>query len=39
VALALGYLFVRTESLWAPIGLHAAYNAILIVIAEVAAAG
>jgi membrane protease YdiL (CAAX protease family) len=38
VALALGWLFVRTGSLWAPIGLHAAYNAILIVIAEAAAA-
>jgi membrane protease YdiL (CAAX protease family) len=34
VALALGWLFTRTGSLWAPIGLHAAYNAILIVIAE-----
>lgn len=34
VALALGWLFVRTGSLWAPIGLHAAYNAILIIIAE-----
>jgi membrane protease YdiL (CAAX protease family) len=39
VALALGWLFVRTRSLWAPIGLHATYNAILIVIAEVATAG
>ena len=38
VALALGWIFVRTGSLWAPIGLHAAYNAILIVIAEVATA-
>lgn len=38
VALALGWLFVRTGSLWAPIGLHAAYNGILIVIAEVFAA-
>lgn len=38
VALALAWIFVRTGSLWAPIGLHAAYNAILIVIAEVAAA-
>jgi membrane protease YdiL (CAAX protease family) len=39
VALALGWIFVRTRSLWAPIGLHATYNAILIVIAEVATAG
>ena len=34
VAIALGWLFVRTGSLWGPIGLHAAYNAILIIIAE-----
>ena len=38
VALALGWLFVRTGSLWAPIGLHAAFNGILIVLAESAAA-
>jgi membrane protease YdiL (CAAX protease family) len=38
VALALGLLFVRTGSLWAPIGLHATYNAILIVLAELATA-
>lgn len=34
VAIALGWLFVRTGSLWGPIGLHAAYNAILIIVAE-----
>lgn len=34
VALALGWLFVRTGSLWAPIGLHAAFNGILIALAE-----
>ncbi len=39
VAIALGWLYVRTGSLWGPIGLHAAYNAILIVIGESAAAG
>jgi membrane protease YdiL (CAAX protease family) len=39
VAIALGWLYVRTGSLWGPIGLHAAYNAILIVIGEAAAAG
>jgi membrane protease YdiL (CAAX protease family) len=39
VAIALGWLYVRTGSLWGPIGLHAAYNAILIVIGETAAAG
>jgi len=39
VALALGWLFVRTGTLWAPIGLHAAYNAILILIGESVAGG
>ena len=37
VAFALGWLFVRTGSIWAPIGLHGAFNGILIVIAEIAA--
>jgi membrane protease YdiL (CAAX protease family) len=37
VALVLGWLFVRRGSLWAPIGLHAAFNGILIVGAEAAA--
>lgn len=37
VALALGWLFVRTGSLWAPIGLHAMFNGVLILIAEVGA--
>lgn len=36
VAIALGWLYVRTGSLWGPIGLHAAYNAILIIIGETA---
>ena len=36
VAFVLGWLFVRTGSLWAPIGLHAAFNAILITLAEIA---
>lgn len=36
VALALGWLFLRRESLWAPIGLHATFNGILIVLGEVA---
>ena len=39
VAVALGWLFVRTGSIWGPIGLHAAFNAILIVAAETAAHG
>jgi CAAX protease family protein len=34
IAFALGWLFVRTGSLWGPIGLHAAFNAILITLGE-----
>ncbi len=37
VALALGWIFVRTGSLWASIGLHAAVNGLLITLAELAA--
>lgn len=37
VAFALGVLFTRTGSIWAPIGLHAAFNGFLIVFAELAA--
>ena len=37
VALALGWIFVRTGSLWASIGLHATFNGILIILAEVGA--
>ena len=37
VALALGWLYVRTGSLWAPIGLHATFNGVLILIGELAA--
>lgn len=36
VAYALGWLFVRRESLWAPIGLHAAFNGLLLVLAHLA---
>jgi membrane protease YdiL (CAAX protease family) len=39
IALALGYLFVRRKTIWAPFGLHAAFNAWLLVIAETAAQG
>jgi membrane protease YdiL (CAAX protease family) len=39
VALALGWVFVQRGSLWAPIGLHAAFNAILLIVAESAARG
>jgi hypothetical protein len=37
VALALGWLFLRRGTIWAPIGLHAAFNGVLLLIAEVAA--
>jgi membrane protease YdiL (CAAX protease family) len=36
VALALGWLYVRSGTVWAPIGLHAVFNAILIVLSETA---
>jgi membrane protease YdiL (CAAX protease family) len=38
VALVLGWVYLRRGSIWAPIGLHAAFNGVLIVLAEVAAA-
>ena len=37
VALALGWVFLRRRSIYASIGLHAAYNGILVVLAEFAA--
>lgn len=37
VALALGWLFLQRKSIWAPIGLHATFNAILLITAEIAA--
>jgi membrane protease YdiL (CAAX protease family) len=36
VAIALGWLFVRARSIWASIGLHVTFNAILLVLAEIA---
>ena len=39
VAFALGWLFVRARSIWAPIGLHMAFNAILLVLADLALRG
>lgn len=36
VAWVLGWLFVRRGSLWAPIGLHATFNGVLLVLAHVA---
>ena len=37
VALALGWLFARTRTIWAPLGLHAAFNGVLLILAEIAA--
>jgi membrane protease YdiL (CAAX protease family) len=37
IALALGWIFVRRQTIWASFGLHAAFNAWLLVIAELAA--
>jgi len=37
VALALGWLYLRSRTIWAPIGLHATFNAILLIAAEMAA--
>ena len=34
VAFVLGWLFLRRGSIWAPIGLHATFNAILLTLAE-----
>ena len=39
VAFALGWLFVARRSIWAPLGLHIAFNAILLVIGELAVTG
>ena len=36
VALMLGWLFLQRRSIWAPIGLHATFNGILLIVAEVA---
>ena len=36
IALALGWIFVRRRTIWASFGLHAGFNAILLVVAEVA---
>jgi len=39
VALALGWLFLRRGSIWVSIGLHATFNAILLVLGEAALRG
>jgi membrane protease YdiL (CAAX protease family) len=36
IAIALGLLFVRRRTMWSSFGLHAAFNGILLVIAEIA---
>jgi membrane protease YdiL (CAAX protease family) len=38
VAIALGLLYVRSRSIWTPIGLHMAFNGILIVVSELSLA-
>ena len=38
VGVALGWLYLRTRSIWAPLGLHMAFNGILLILAEVARA-
>jgi membrane protease YdiL (CAAX protease family) len=38
IAFALGWLYVRTGSLWGPIGLHAAFNGVLIILGELSVA-
>jgi membrane protease YdiL (CAAX protease family) len=39
VAFVLGWLFLRRGSIWTPIGLHAAYNAFALIIAELVVRG
>jgi membrane protease YdiL (CAAX protease family) len=39
VALVLGWLYLRYRSIWAPIGLHAAFNAFILAVAELANQG
>ena len=36
VALVLGWLFLRRNSIWASIGLHATFNGILLLLGELA---
>jgi len=38
VAFALGWIYARTGTLWASIGLHATFNAVLIVVSEIGVA-
>jgi membrane protease YdiL (CAAX protease family) len=34
IGLMLGWLFIRRDTIWAPIGLHAAFNGILLLLAQ-----
>ncbi|HEV7809503.1 MAG TPA: CPBP family intramembrane glutamic endopeptidase [Candidatus Limnocylindrales bacterium] len=36
VAFALGWLFLRSRSIWAPIGLHMTFNGVLLILGELA---
>lgn len=38
VAFALGWVYTRTRTIWAPLGLHAVFNAILITLGELSQA-
>lgn len=37
IALALGWLFVRRDTIWASLGLHAGFNGLLLILQEIAA--
>ena len=39
VAFALGWLFLRRRSIWAPLGLHVGFNGVILILAELAARG
>jgi membrane protease YdiL (CAAX protease family) len=39
IGIVLGFLLLRRRSLWAPIGLHAAFNGLIIVLGELAVPG
>lgn len=36
VAFALGWLFLRARSIWAPVGLHVTFNGVLLILGELA---
>lgn len=39
VAFTLGWLFLRRNSIWAPIGLHIGFNGVILILAELATRG